>query len=553
MYYLLHELTHAALSPWRAAADVAKLYYKNPLNPVSHTAYGRNVAAGCELFERTTRRYGKPEFGLDVTNVGGGQVAVQEKLVWKQPFCNLIHFERDIPASVKKDDPKLLIVAPMSGHYATLLRGTVEAMLPKHDVYITDWVDARMVPLSEGGFDLDDYVDYVISILRFLGKNVHVMAVCQPSVPVLAAVARMEEDGDPYAPATMTLMGGPIDTRINPTEVNKLAETRPLEWFERNVIMKVPYPQPGFWRSVYPGFLQLSGFMGMNLDKHMVAHREFFSHLVDGDGDSAEKHRDFYDEYLAVMDLTKEFYLQTVDVVFKNHSLPKGEMTHRGKLVDPSKITGCGLLTVEGEMDDISGVGQTRAAHDLCSNLSDDKRAHYVQPNVGHYGVFNGSRFRAEIAPRIADFILTHNGGTKPAARKAEVKAKPEVAGKAAAVKKVQAPKTVQAKSAEPAERKSAPANASTDKSAKAPVAVMEPDSVVLAAPQGVRDDLKVISGIGPKLERALNENGIFHFWQISSLTAEQAEDLDAKLSAKGRISRDDWIGQAKRQADKAG
>jgi len=559
MYYLLHELTHAALSPWRAAADVTKLYYKNPLNPVSHTSYGRNVAAGCELFERTTRRYGKPEFGLNETNVGGGTVAVEEKVIWKRPFCNLLHFERDIPASVKKDDPKLLIVAPMSGHYATLLRGTVEAMLPKHDVYITDWVDARMVPLSEGGFDLDDYVDYVMSILRFLGKNVHVMAVCQPSVPVLAAVARMEEDGDPFAPATMTLMGGPIDTRINPTEVNKLAETRPLEWFERNVIMKVPYPQPGFWRSVYPGFLQLSGFMGMNLDKHMVAHREFFSHLVDGDGDSAEKHRDFYDEYLAVMDLTKEFYLQTVDVVFKNHSLPKGEMTHRGQLVDPSKITKCGLLTVEGEMDDISGVGQTRAAHDLCSNLSDDKRAHYVQPNVGHYGVFNGSRFRAEIAPRIADFILTHNRGSKHAARKADATPKPTVANtpaaeaKPTAEQKAPTKKTAQAKPAESAKPEDANEKTPTGKSAKAPVAVMEPDSVVLAAPQGVRDDLKVISGIGPKLERALNENGIFHFWQISSLTAEQVEDLDTKLSAKGRISRDDWIGQAKRQADKAG
>lgn len=583
MYYLLHELTHAALSPWRAAADVTKLYHKNPLNPISHTTYGRNVAAGCELFERTTRRYGKPEFGLNETNVAGGQVAVSEKLVWKQPFCNLIHFERDIPASVKKDDPKLLIVAPMSGHYATLLRGTVEAMLPKHNVYITDWVDARMVPLSEGGFDLDDYVDYIMSILRFLGDDVHVMAVCQPSVPVLAAVARMEEEGDPFAPATMTLMGGPIDTRINPTEVNKLAETRPLEWFERNVIMKVPYPQPGFLRSVYPGFLQLSGFMGMNLDKHMMAHREFFSHLVDGDGDSAEKHRDFYDEYLAVMDLTKEFYLQTVDIVFINHALPKGEMTHRGKPVDPSKITRCGLLTVEGEMDDISGVGQTRAAHDLCANLSDDKRAHYVQPNVGHYGVFNGSRFRAEIAPRIADFILTHNRRAEPATPKAESKAKPARTQQPAAESRpvvTEAPvakKTAKPKSAQPVARKTAPDDTKssstptkntptkitgakntgaketrTGKSAKAGVAVMEPDNAVLAAPQGVRDDLKTISGIGPKLERALNENGIFHFWQISSLTAEQVEDLDAKLSAKGRISRDDWIGQAKRQADNA-
>lgn len=553
MYYLLHELTHAALSPWRAAADVAKLYYKNPLNPMAHTAYGKNVAAGCELFERTTRRYGKPSFELPQTNVGGGQVAVNEAVVWKKPFCNLIHFERDIPKKVRKDDPKLLIVAPMSGHYATLLRGTVEAMLPKHEVYITDWIDARMVPLSEGSFDLDDYVDYIISILHFLGDNVHVMAVCQPSVPVMAAVSRMEEDGDPFAPASMTLMGGPIDTRINPTEVNKMAENRPIEWFKRNVIMKVPYPQPGFLRSVYPGFFQLSGFMGMNLDKHVEAHREFFSHLVDGDGDSAEKHRDFYDEYMAVMDLTEEFYLQTVDVVFINHALPKGNMMHRGKAVDPSKVTKCALLTVEGEMDDISGVGQTKAAHDLCCNLPDSKRAHYVQPNVGHYGVFNGSRFRAEIAPRIADFILTHNRGYEdkaPEPVKAEKSnAAPSPQPKSQEpVQLVLEPKVTPEPKAEKSAKPKAEAKGKTtaeNKTAKA----KKPKSIVLTEPKGVRDDLKSIAGIGPKLETILNENGIFHYWQISSLTPAQVEELDAKLSFKGRIMREDWIGQAKRLA----
>ncbi|MEM8704532.1 MAG: polyhydroxyalkanoate depolymerase, partial [Pseudomonadota bacterium] len=344
MFYHLHELTHAALSPWRAAADVARLYFKNPLNPLTHTTYGRSIAAGMELFERTTRRYGKPEFGIEETTVGGERARVQETTVWTRPFCSLTRFERIVPSGRKKNDPKLLIVAPMSGHYATLLRGTVEAMLPRHDVYITDWTDARMVPLSAGRFDLDDYVDYIVSIIRFLGGDVHLMAVCQPSVPVLAAIARMEEDGDPYAPLSMTLMGGPIDTRINPTEVNKLAEERPLDWFKRNVIMKVPFPQPGFMRDVYPGFLQLSGFMSMNLDRHMIAHREYFSHLVAGDGDSAEKHREFYDEYLAVMDLTAEFYLQTVDVVLQRHALPKGEMTHRGLPVTPSKITKCALL-----------------------------------------------------------------------------------------------------------------------------------------------------------------------------------------------------------------
>ena len=295
----------------------------------------------------------------------------------------------------------------MSGHYATLLRGTVETMLPDHDVYITDWTDARMVPLAEGGFDLDDYIDYVISMLHFIGEGAHVMAVCQPSVPVLAAAAIMDTRGDRHAPATMTLMGGPIDTRRNPTAVNTLANSHDLDWFRRHVIMPVPFPHPGFMREVYPGFLQISGFLSMNLDRHMEAHRDFFRHLVDGDGDSAEKHRDFYDEYLAVMDLTAEFYLQTVDTVFIRHALPKGEMMHRGERVDPGAIRSVALLTVEGENDDISGVGQTEAAQDICTGIPAERRAHYLQPKVGHYGVFNGSRFRAEIAPRIRDFIST--------------------------------------------------------------------------------------------------------------------------------------------------
>jgi poly(3-hydroxybutyrate) depolymerase len=296
----------------------------------------------------------------------------------------------------------------MSGHYATLLRGTVEALLPSADVYITDWKDARMVPLSQGLFDLDSYIDYTMEMIRFLGPDTHVVAVCQPSVPVLAAVALMEEAHDPLSPASMTLMGGPIDTRINPTAVNKLAQERPLKWFADNVVMDVPWPQPGVMRKVYPGFLQLSGFMSMNLDRHMIAHKDFFVHLVKNNGDSAEKHREFYDEYLAVMDLTAEFYLQTVDTVFIKHALPKGEMTHRGHRVDPSKIRRTALLTVEGENDDISGVGQTHAAQTLCSSLPESMRMHYLQPDVGHYGVFNGSRFRREIAPRIIQFARDH-------------------------------------------------------------------------------------------------------------------------------------------------
>lgn len=412
MYYQLYELNHAALQPARAYAHATRLLFSNPFNPAAATPMGRAVAASAELFERTTRRYAKPEFGLDTTRVGGKKVAVSEEVVWKRPFCRLLHFKRDLPAK-RRPDAKLLMVAPMSGHYATLLRGTVERMLPHFEVYITDWTDARMVPLSEGRFDLDDYIDYLIEMFRLLGPGAHVMGVCQPSVPVLAAVALMEARGDESLPATMTLMGGPIDTRSNPTAVNELAEERGTEWFRDNVIMQVPWPNPGFLRKVYPGFLQLGGFMGMNLDRHITAHREFFHHLVEGDGDSADKHRDFYDEYLAVMDLTAEFYLQTVDTVFVRHALPKGEMRHRGEPVDPRAIRKVALLTIEGENDDISGVGQTRAAHELCTNIPDAKRGHYLQPVVGHYGVFNGSRFKKEIAPRIIDFAAAHAPSAK--------------------------------------------------------------------------------------------------------------------------------------------
>ncbi len=416
MFYQLYELNHAMMAPWRAAADAMRLAYSNPLNPISHTYMGRAAAAGLEVFERTTRRYGKPTFGLPETVIDGVPVTVTEKIVWREPFCNLIHFQRALPKG-HAADPKVLIVAPMSGHYATLLRGTVEAMLPNSDVYITDWIDARTVPLAEGTFDLDDYIDYVINLLHFLGPDTHVIAVCQPAVPVLAAVAVMEANDDPLSPSSMTLMGGPIDTRINPTAVNKLAEEKPIEWFRDNVVMPVPFPLPGFMRQVYPGFLQLSGFMSMNLDRHLAATKDFFEHLVKNDGDAAEKHRDFYDEYLAVMDLTAEFYLQTVEVVFMKHALPKGEMLHRGQKVDTTAIRKVALLTVEGENDDISGAGQTKAAQTICTNIPDHMRMHYVQPDVGHYGVFNGSRFRREIAPRISAFHREHARSAKPVRR----------------------------------------------------------------------------------------------------------------------------------------
>src|SRR5262244_1475306 len=407
--YWLYEMSHAALNPSRAFADATRLFFKNPANPLSYTAFGKTMAATMELFERSTRRYGKPEWNIDSTVVGGEHVPVHVSVLWERPFCRLLHFERALEHAPRRPQPRLLVVAPMSGHYPTLLRGTVEGFLPNHDVYITEWVDARMVPLTDGRFDLDDYIDYIISILHLMGGDAHVIAVCQPSVPVLAAVALMEANGDPNVPHSMVLMGGPIDTRINPNEVNNLAERRGLNWFRNHVITKVPFPHPGVMRDVYPGFLQLHGFMSMNLDRHIEAHHNLFLHLVKGDGDSAQKHREFYDEYLAVMDLTAEFYLQTVDTVFIRHALPKGEMTHRGRRVDPAAIRRVALMTVEGEKDDISSVGQTEAAHALCVNIPQEHKVHYVQPAVGHYGVFNGSRFRAEIAPRIADFALSHN------------------------------------------------------------------------------------------------------------------------------------------------
>jgi poly(3-hydroxybutyrate) depolymerase len=407
--YWFYEMSQAALNPSRAFADAARLMFKNPLNPLARTTFGKSVAAAAEVFERSTRRYARPEWRIKSTLVGGERVGVHIKTVWQRPFCRLLHFERNFEHLPRRPQPRLLIVAPMSGHYATLLRGTVEAFLPNHDIYITDWTDARMVPVVEGRFDLDDYIDYVISILQFLGGGVHAVAVCQPSVPVMAAVSLMEAQDDSCVPRSMVLMGGPIDSRVNPTSVNALAESRGVDWFRRNVITKVPFPHPGVMRDVYPGFLQLHGFVSMNLDRHLEAHRNLFRHLVEGDGDGAQKHREFYDEYLAVMDLAAEYYLQTVETVFVRHALPKGLMSHRGTPVDPAKIRRVALMTVEGEHDDISGLGQTAAAHRLCVNIPDDFKTHWMQPAVGHYGVFNGSRFRAEIAPRVSDFVLSHN------------------------------------------------------------------------------------------------------------------------------------------------
>lgn len=512
-FYKLYELNHAAMAPWRAMADATKLVFQNPLNPFAETPFGRSMAAAAELFERTTRRYGKPEFGIDETVVDGNAVAVSEHVVWSRPFCKLLHFERDLPDD-RPPDPTLLIVAPLSGHYATLLRGTVAAMLPAHDVYITDWQDARMVPVAEGRFDLDDYIDYVVDMFRHLGPGAHVMAVCQPSVPVFAAVALMSEAKDPDLPATMTLMGGPIDTRLAPTAVNRLAEAKGVEWFRQNVIMSVPFPHPGFMRDVYPGFLQLSGFMGMNLERHVSAHQALFRHLVEGDGDSAEKHREFYDEYLAVMDLTAEFYLQTVDTVFVRHALPKGEMTHRGTPVRPEAIRRTPLLTVEGERDDISGVGQTRAAHALCTNLPEEKQQHHLFKGVGHYGVFNGSRFRAEIVPRISAFIRKH--------AHADSKRRPEA--------------TVHINGREP------------------PLPKRMADALGLTALSGkgapeIAEGLTRIVGIGPRMASSLNEAGIFEVHQLAELTDDALRALGDQISARAR--RENWLGQAQSLMDR--
>jgi poly(3-hydroxybutyrate) depolymerase len=415
--YPFYEMMHLAFAPARAVSDAARTTFTNPFNPFAHTSVGRSLAAAAELFERMTRRYSKPIFGLPETMVGGVLTPVVEEVVWDRPFCTLLHFRRQLPESASRQS-KLLIVAPMSGHYATLLRGTVEAFLPSHDVYITDWHNARIVPTERGVFGLDDYIDYLVEIMRVLSKQgdgvpLHTLGVCQASVPLICAVAALEGEGGKDAPESMVLMGGPIDPRRSPTAVNRLAVERGVDWFHRNCIHTVPFPHAGLGRSVYPGFLQLSGFMAMNLERHVAAHVEMFNHLVEGDGDSAEKHRDFYDEYLAVMDLDAEFYLETVEKVFIRHEIPEGKLRHRGEIIDLSAISRTALLTVEGEKDDISGVGQTYAAQELCANIPELRKQHYLQEGVGHYGVFNGSRFRREIAPRIREFLARVEIGQK--------------------------------------------------------------------------------------------------------------------------------------------
>jgi poly(3-hydroxybutyrate) depolymerase len=401
--YEAYELQRSFLASASALAGASSDWMTNPTNPLSQSPFAPIFASGLDVFAHASATYGKPAFGLATTTIAGKTVKVTEKIEAIHPFGQLIHFTR---ARAPKDQPKLLIVAPMSGHYATLLRGTVERMLPGHDVWITDWADARQVPLACGTFDLDDYIDYVVDFLDHIGPGAHVLAVCQPSVPVYAAAALMAAEKHHARPRSITLMGGPVDTREAPTVVNTTATQRPFSWFEQNVIQTVPWFHPGGGRKVYPGFLQLTGFMAMNFGNHLVSHWQMFKHLVDGDEEHADSTKAFYEEYRSVCDMTAEFYLQTIDTVFQSHLLPKGEMMHHEQRVDPGAITDIALLAVEGERDDISGLGQTKAALKLATNLPDAYKTYYMAPKVGHYGIFNGRRWREEIAPVVEKFIL---------------------------------------------------------------------------------------------------------------------------------------------------
>jgi poly(3-hydroxybutyrate) depolymerase len=404
MLYDAYEIQRSLMSAASVWADLQGQWLRNPLNPFAHNGLAPIVASGLEVFAHASASRGKPDFGFTDVEIGGRKVPVTEEIILRKPFGQLKRFRRRGITG----QPKLLIVAPMSGHYATLLRGTVERMMVDHDVYITDWRDAKLVPVESGRFDLDDYIDYLIEFLEKIGPGAHMLAVCQPSVPAFAAAALMSADGNGCRPATLTLMGGPIDTREAPTAVNTVATQRPLAWFEQNVIHEVPIFYPGFGRKVYPGFLQLSGFMAMNLGNHLVSHWEMFKHLVEGDEEGADATKRFYDEYRAVCDMTEEFYLQTIDTVFQRHLLPKGEFMHRGRLVDPAAITDVALLAIEGERDDISGIGQTRAALDLATGLPEGMKRYLMAEKVGHYGIFNGRRWREQIAPVVDDWIAKH-------------------------------------------------------------------------------------------------------------------------------------------------
>jgi len=419
MLYHLYETQRALMAPFAEFAAATAKLYDHPLSPFAHTPMAQRVSAGFDLLHRLAKEYEKPEFAITSATVDGVAVAVQEQVALAKPFCRLLRFKRfsDDPHALArmKTQPTVLVVAPLSGHHSTLLRDTVTSLLHDHKVFITDWTDARMVPADEGPFHLADYVGYVQDFIRHIGPNVHVISVCQPTVPVLAAVSLLASGGE-ATPRTMTMMGGPIDARRSPTAVNNLAMNKSHAWFEANVIYRVPSNYPGAGRAVYPGFLQHSGFVAMNPDRHVSSHYDYFLDLVRGDEDSAEAHRKFYDEYNAVLDMPAEYYLDTIKTVFQDFALVNGTWEVHGQLVRPQDITTTALLTVEGQLDDISGAGQTRAAHDLCSGIPRTRQFHYDVEGAGHYGIFSGRRWREKVYPEVRGFIARFD---KPAPRTA--------------------------------------------------------------------------------------------------------------------------------------
>ncbi len=405
MLYQLHEMQRAFLQPFVALSGAGAQLLAHPANPLAQTPLGRQLSAGYELLHRLGKDYEKPQWQLPQTEVDGKPVAVSIRAVARKPFCTLLQFERDIPAARAARDPKILVVAPLSGHHATLLRDTVRALLPSHQVYVTDWLDARMVPAADGAFHLNDYVRYVQAFLRELGPDVHVLSVCQPTVPVLAAISLMASANDPCQPRSMVMMGGPIDPRQAPTQVNELATQHSHAWFESQLIHTVPAGYPGAGRQVYPGFLQHAGFVAMNPSRHLKSHYDFYLDLLRGDDSDAESHRRFYDEYNAVLDMPAEYYLDTIRVVFQEFRLPQGTWEIDGQRVAPEDIRKVALLTIEGELDDISGLGQTRAAQTLCRGIPAARKQHYLAKGCGHYGIFSGRRWRETICPKIAAFV----------------------------------------------------------------------------------------------------------------------------------------------------
>ncbi len=433
MLYQLYETQRAMMEPFAEYARATSKMLSNPMWPISQTTSGQRASASFDLVYRLGKDYVKPEFNINTIDANGHEIAVHERIELTKPFCELRRFKRfsDDPPSLAamKEQPVVLIVAPLSGHYSTLLRETVRTMLVDHKVYITDWTNARLVPQSEGIFHLDDYVNYVQEFIRHIQGiygNCHVVSVCQPTVPVLAAVSLMASRGE-TTPMSMTMMGGPIDARRSPTAVNNLATTHDIKWFENNVIYPVPSNFPGAGRLVYPGFLQHLGFVSMNPDRHAMSHYDYFKDLIKGDEGSAEHHRKFYDEYNAVLDMDAAYYLETLKTVFQDFALVNGTWEVRSpegvaELVKPQDIRDCGLLTVEGELDDISGSGQTRAAHDLCSGLKGSDNRHLEVEGAGHYGIFSGKRWRNVVYPALKEFILANNQAAKTANKAVKVK-----------------------------------------------------------------------------------------------------------------------------------